>query len=101
MGFKARELADRECVFLDLDEFGAPCTLDGKAVNAVVDNAERGDRELEMGLSSDALRVFVRTEDSPRRRNPGESILLNDRSYIVGTWAEEMGMSVITLVRAQ
>lgn len=99
--FKERELADRESVFLLCTEFAAPVTIDGVRVDAVVDEAERGDRELEMGLASDGLRVFAKTEDMPRRRLPGDIIQLNDRSYVVESWAEDMGVSEVRLVRAQ
>lgn len=101
MDFKARELQDREHVFLELHEFGAPVTIDGKALTAVVDSYELGDRDLAMGLPSSGLRVFAKTEDMPRRKQPGDTVDFNSRSYVVESWKEDMGMSEVQLVRAQ
>ena len=92
---------DRAGVFLGLTEFGEVVDVDGKAVMAVVDERERGDRDLEMGLPSDGLRLFAKTEDMPRRRRPGETLLVDHAAYIVESWAEDMGVSEISLIKAQ
>ena len=80
MTFKDAELADRDGVFLDLDEFGAEVSIDGTTVTAVVDEVEFGDRDLAMGLPSSGMRVFAKTENMPQRRMPGETVLVNGRS---------------------
>ena len=91
---------DRERVFLDLAEFGETVSVDGRDVPAVIDERERGDRDLEMGLPSDGMRLFARCEDLPRRRNPGETLAVSGRSYSVVDWREDMGVAEVTLVRA-
>lgn len=100
MGFKDGVEADRLGVFLDLDEFGETVRIGGHEVRAVIDERMRGDRDLEMGLPSDGMRIFARTEDVPRRRNPGETLDVSGRSYSVVDWREDMGVSEITVVRA-
>lgn len=101
MTFKDAELADRDGVFLDLDEFGAEVSIDGTAVTAVVDEVEFGDRDLAMGLPSSGMRVFAKTEDMPHRRMPGETVLVNGRSYMVEKWDDDMGMAEVVIVRAE
>lgn len=100
MSFKDTVEDDRNSVFLSLSEFGEKLPVDGKPVRAVLDERERGDRDLEMGLPSDGMRLFARTEDLPRRRNPGETLEVRGRSYSVVDWREDMGVSEVTLVRA-
>lgn len=101
MTFKEAVEADRDAVFLALLEFGETATVDGKAVNAVIDERERGDRDFEMGLPSDGMRLFAKTEDLPRRRMPGETMVVNGAAYAVISWRVDMGVSEVELVRAR
>ena len=99
MTFKEMVARDRDDVFLDLAEFADPHVVDGRAVPCVIDQVERGGRDLEAGVPSDESRLFARTEDMPPRRRPGEQVTLDGRSYIVLAWRDEMGVTEVDLAR--
>lgn len=101
MGFKKMVERDRLAVFVNLSEFGEVHRIDRIEVRAVIDMRERGARDLDMGLSGDGLRVFARTEDMPPRRTAGMPISVDGIGYIVESWAEDMGVSEVTCIRAQ
>lgn len=101
MTFRDAAAADRDAVFLDLLEFGEEAVVDGAAVNAVIDDAERGDRDLEMGLPSIGMRLFAKTEDMPAKRSPGEAMVVNGVPCMVVSWRDDMGVSEIELARAR
>lgn len=90
---------DRDDVFLDLNEFADSHVVDGKTVGCVIDQIERGDRDLEAGVPSDESRLFARTEDMPARRRPGEALSVDGRSYVVLAWRDEMGVTEVDLAR--
>lgn len=99
MGLRSAAEADRLAVFL-ADEFGEEASVDGTTVTAVLDRAERGARDLDMGLPSDGLTLFARTEDLPPRRSPGEGMVVNGTAYVIESWREDLGVSEVSLVRA-
>lgn len=99
MGFKETVGEDRERVFLDLTEFAGEHDVDGTTVPCVIDQVERGDRDLDSGVPSDEARLFARTEDLPRRRRPGETVSVDGRSYAVLAWRDEMGVTEVDLAR--
>lgn len=99
MGFKDAVAADRAATFLNLDEFGETVTVDGRDVQAVADKMERGERDFEMGVPSDSMRLFAKTEDLPARRKPGEVLVVDGRTYTVLSWTAEMGVAEVELVR--
>lgn len=99
MTFKEMVARDRDDVFLDLVEFADPHVVDGKAVSCVIDQVERGDRDLESGVAGDESRLFAKTEDMPRRRRPGETVSVDGRSYAVLAWRDEMGVTEVDLAR--
>lgn len=90
---------DRDDVFLDLAEFADPHVVDGKTVGCVIDQVERGDRDLESGVAGDESRLFAKSEDMPPRRRPGEQLTLDGRSYVVLAWRDEMGVTEVDLAR--
>lgn len=101
MGFKDMVEADRDAVFLDLEEFGDVHRIDRKEVRAVIDRRERSGRDLDMGLSGDGMRIFARSEDMPPRRAPGMPISVDGIAYMVESWTEDMGIAEVSVIRAQ
>lgn len=101
MGFREQVERDRHAVFANLDEFGEIHRIDRVKVRAVIDGRERTGRDLDMGLSGDGLRIFARTEDMPPRRAPGMPISVDGIAYMVDSWAEEMGVAEVSVIRAQ
>ena len=101
MGFREQVERDRHAVFVNLSEFGEVHRIDRVEVRAVIDRRQRSGRDLDMGLSADGLRVFARTEDMPARRVPGMPISVDGIGYIVESWAEDRGVTEVTVIRAQ
>ena len=99
MGFKETVGEDRTRVFLDLAEFAGEHDVDGATVACVIDQVERGDRDLESGVAGDESRLFAKSEDMPARRRPGEQLTLDGRSYVVLAWRDEMGVTEVDLAR--
>ena len=99
MTFKEMVARDRDDVFLDLEEFADSHMVDGRAVPCVIDQVERGDRDLETGVAGDESRLFAKTEDMPPRRRPGEQVTVDGRSYVVLAWRDEMGVTEVDLAR--
>lgn len=99
-GFKREVARDVLGAFLDLDGFAAVVDVEGEPVRAVVDDPVRGARDLDVGLPSDGIRLFARTADLPRRREPGEALVVGRRAYIIESWREDLGVSEVSLVKA-
>ena len=100
MGFREQVERDRHAVFVNLEEFGEVHRIDRVEVRAVIDRRERSARDADMGLAGDGLRIFARTEDMPPRRLPGMPVSVDGVSYMVETWAEDMGITEVVAVRA-
>ena len=99
MGFKEAVAADRAATFLNLSEFGETVTVDGREVQAVADKMERAERDFEMGVPSDTMRLFAKTCDLPPRRKPGDVLVVDGRTYTVLSWTDEMGIAEVELAR--
>lgn len=101
MGFKDIVERDRHAVFVNLAEFGERHLIDRREVKAVIDQRERSDRDFEMGISGDGLRIFARTEDMPPKRTAGQPLSVDGIAYMVESWSEDMGIAEVTVIRAQ
>lgn len=100
MGFREQVEADRHAVFVNLEEFGEVHRIDRVEVRSVIDRRERSARDADMGLAGDGLRIFARTEDMPPRRLPGMPVSVDGVSYMVESWAEDMGITEVAAIRA-
>ena len=100
MGFREQVEADRHAVFVNLSEFGEVHRIDRVQVRAVIDQRERTERDLDMGLSGDGLRIFARSEDMPPKRNVNQPLTVDGIVYVVESWTEDMGIAEVTVVRS-
>ena len=105
-GFKDMVAADRDAVFLNLEEFAETHNLNGTKCNcilqdeSVVEEVLTNDRYAQSygGLYGSRKLVNVKTEDLPEVPVEGQSFYVDDKLYMVESSANDMGMLTIQLV---
>ena len=98
-GFKGMVAEDRSRVFLDLDFFGQPATIEGKTISIMLDDDTLQELQggQDLAVAESATLFFARSEDLPPRRPAGNSLNVNGRICTIDKWTEEMGMAMIVL----
>jgi hypothetical protein len=104
--FQQQIESDIDDIFLNLDDFAETHRIDGKQNTVIFVN----DRTMTLGLSQKGYRfgvsdasaeIFARRDDDsddfPVRKNPGQTLIVDGRTYIIDTWDEDLGMIHITL----
>lgn len=106
MSFKDQIAADM-AMFLDAMEFSDSLEISvaGETPVQVIAMLEEGSDEesafaLGDGLLLFAARLYIRTDDLPRRPKVGKDMAIDGRAYRVLNTSDEMGLTVITLERA-
>lgn len=91
--------SDIDLVFMQLDDFGEIHRVEGKEITIVIDNdtlATMKNGNILDVAESDML-IFAKTEDLPGEKAPGSAINIDGRECIVDLWAENLGITQITL----
>lgn len=105
-GFKDMVAADRDKVFLNLDEYAEEHNLNGTDCNCILQD-ESVAEELQTadnfsqtyaGLYGSRILVNVKTEDLPEVPVEGQSFYVDNKLYLVESSANDMGMLTIQLV---
>ena len=92
--------ADRDDIFLNLDEFGERHRIEGKTITAVLDESKNGESGADsIGLAEYDLVVFAKSEDLPKRRPAGESLNVDGREFSIVAWREDCGIAEIQLAQ--
>ena len=90
---------DRRSVFINFNEFGKECIVEGKKIVVIVDTdelkARQGGEDLAVAESSTLFYACV--EDLPRRRAAGENLNVNGRECLVDDWKEDLGIATVVL----
>ncbi len=105
-GFKDMVAADRDNVFLNLDEYAEEHNLNGSVCTcilqdeSVVEEVLTNDTYAQSynGLYGSRLLVNVKTEDLPEVPVEGQSFYVDNKLYMVESSANDMGMLTIQLV---
>lgn len=98
--FKDMVAADRDAVFLNLDEFAEQHRVEGKMIVAVTDESIFGaSGAASIGLAEYDLIVYVKVEDLPRKRPTGESLNVDGREFSIVSWREDCGIAEIQLAQ--
>jgi len=105
-GFKDMVAADRDSVFLNMEEFAEEHDLNGKKCNcilqdeSVVEEVLTADRFSQTygGLYGSRVLVNVKTEDLPEIPVEGQTFYVDKKLYMVESSANDMGMLTIQLV---
>lgn len=85
--------------FLDTDEFADIHQLEGQECTCVVDTDILMD-ESNHNLGKGVIRVFAKTENIPvPPLEHGDALNVDGTEYLVDTWSNDQGMTVITLYR--
>lgn len=99
MTFKEMIERDRREVFLNLDEFAETHSVDGKNISVSIDADALTAKQQALGVDSASLVLFAASEDLPKRKPPGAAINVDGRDYIVVDWADNKGVTQITLLQ--
>lgn len=90
---------DVENVFFELEDFAELHVVEGREISIVIDNdhLEKLQAGQNLGIAESDLLIFGRTAELPRKKAPGSMINIDGREYIVDNWADNKGVSQITL----
>lgn len=96
--FKRLMTADLD-VFLNLEEFAEPHSIDGKTVQSVFDaeavtNQDKGNNA---ALSRGMLQLFAKASELPYSKDYGESINIDGVDYLVEEWDTDAGLAIVTV----
>lgn len=86
-------------VFFDLDEFVEPHTIDGRALNIIVDNdrlQQRSKKEYD-GISVGEILFYVKASDFGERPEQGTPVVFDGRQMYVFDCREDDGVYEIIL----
>ena len=100
--FRDMVKADRDNVFLNLDEFADEHDVDGNVIRVSlqdeqIEEGSQGQGLSALGLSDSTLVMYAKTEDLNGRKMAGETLYIDDVGYTVITWLEEMGITTVIL----
>lgn len=95
--FQDMVAADRDAVFLNLDEFGEEHDVDGEKIRVVLEDTQIIEKDGTQALSDATNRLFAKTEDLNGRKMAGETLYIDDVGYTVKSWLDEMGITVVYL----
>ena len=100
--FRDMVKADRDNVFLNLDEFADEHDVDGNVImvslqDEQIESGSMGQGLADLGLSDATLAMYAKTEDLKGRKMAGETLYIDDVGYTVVTWLEEMGITTVIL----
>ena len=100
--FKDMVEADRDKVFLNLDEFADEHDIDGSVIRVSLQNEQlesggQGQGLSALALSDSTLTLYAKTEDLSGRKMTGETMYIDDVGYTVETWLDEMGITTVIL----
>ena len=97
--FKNMVEADIKNVFINPDEFGEECRIEGKRVTIVIDNDELKERQggQDLAVAESGTLFYAYTADLPPRRAAGSNLNINGRECLIDAWSEDDGVSTVVL----
>lgn len=100
VNFKDMLCADRDRVFLNLEEFAEEHCVEGRVISAIIDSPEIGKSDAaEVGFAQCDIELFANVEQLPRIRPAGESLNVDGREYTIVSWREDFGVAQIELAQ--
>lgn len=97
MTLKEQIAADRDTVFFNLDDFAEEHKVDGKVIKIILDTDSESAKAQAVGVDGQLIKIFAKTEELPKRRSPGQTLNLDGKELVIIDWAENLGVSEITL----
>lgn len=87
---------DRSLEFLNLHEFGEIHVVNGERIQCLIDSDTDTPKLAYEGITSNAIRLFVRAEDL-ERQEAGTQLEIDGDLYEVLYWNDDMGLYTIGL----
>lgn len=100
MSFKDDIIADINAVYMNVEEYGSPHSIEGgKPITCVFDDEALRERQAgqEIGVAEAVVLLFAKTSELPPKKPAGSHFNVDGREYLVADWSEDMGVSQITL----
>lgn len=97
--FKDQVQKDIFGVFLNLDEFAETHRIAGKKISCVFDDDALKERQggEELSIANSSVMLYAKTAELGKRKQPGNTINIDGKEYIIDDWAEDMGLSTLSL----
>ncbi len=98
-GLKDLVAKDIDRVFLNLNDFGTEHDVEGKSIICVIDEDGLQDRQggAEMAVGQSTMTLYAKREDLPDRKGYGAELMVDGIPYIINTWRESIGMTIVNL----
>ena len=96
-------IADDVDTVLDLDDFAEEALVEGRRIKVQFDSDRLAELSgyTQLGVGLDAVVMYARTEDLPKRRKPGDALMVGARDWRVLSWESRGGISEIALERTR
>ena len=100
MSFNDDVAADINEVFMNIEEFGTPHSIEGgDPITCIFDDEALRERlsGQEIGVAESTVLLFANTADLPPKKPAGSHLNVDGGEYLIDDWAEDMGVSQIAL----
>lgn len=97
--FKKQVEKDILGVFLDFDKFAEWHRVAGEKILVVMDDNALKERQggEELSIAESSVLLYAKTSELGKRKQPGNTINIDGKEYIIDDWAEDMGVSTLSL----
>lgn len=97
--FKKQVEKDIFGVFIDFDKFADWHRVAGKKILVVMDDDALKERQggEELSIAESSVMFYAKTSDLGKRKQPGNTINIDGKEYIIDDWQEDMGVTTLTL----
>lgn len=93
-----KDLVERDIhkTFLNIDFFGEIHCVEGTEIPIVIDDDILKSKQSDLAVAESAVLFYAHSCDL-KRKPVGELLNIDGREYIIDDWAEDMGVSTVTL----
>ncbi|MBR1625593.1 MAG: hypothetical protein IJ681_00445 [Bacteroidales bacterium] len=100
MSFNDDVIADINNVYMNVDEFGSPHSIEGgEPIICVFDDEALRERlsGQDIGVAQATILLFAKTAALPPKKPVGSHFNIDGAEYLIDDWSEDMGVSQIAL----
>lgn len=89
-------------VVLDLDDFAETAVVEGRSIKVQFDSDRLAELSgyTQLGIGSEAVVMYARTEDLPRARKPGDALMVGSHDWTVLSWEDRAGITEVAMQRS-
>ena len=90
-------------VVLDFDDFAETAIVEGERIKVQFDSDRLAELSgyTQLGIGTEAVVMYARTCDLPKRRKPGGALKIGAYDWTVLSWEDRAGISEVALQRSQ